>query len=453
MDKNIFNLSSEEKIQLIEDCYSQQLTDDEVSLLSELLKDPDKGVRNSVAFFFINSDNEQVPFKVVEYVRSTDTAIRNMAGDILLKKGSDSVPALLNFIDLGNADDKKFCIDILGLIGNQVACPKVISELEKSQDENLTLACLEALGNLKCPEIEKIVAPFYNKNELFKPTIIEALGKAGSDEVIQFLIDVFDEEDVLIKYAIIETLGLIGKPETVKFLLARIKSETFALVGPIVNSIYQLVARYNLNCNSSEQIIEKIIAASDFIDQNHSMAVVSFLANHVNEDVLFVMMKLFGKDFEVDMIIRQVFDNNQEAFLFLLSSYLTTPNNNYFDLLNYLKEIIYVSPETVKAVCESPKSGLTNSIIKLLSSKTDELRSLAAELILAIDPMKGIENANILLSDPNIWNRMGYLENFSSVIVPFPEGFVRMFVNDSDEMIKEKAVSLLQEHNLSLTGV
>jgi len=452
MNKNIFNLSSEEKIQFIEDCYSREITNEEVSLLSELLKDKDKGVRNSVSFFFINSDHELVPFKVVEYVKSSDTSIRNMAGDILLKKGADSVTALLNFIDLGNADDKKFCIDILGLIGNQEACPKIISELEKSQNDNLTLACLEALGNLKCPEIEKIVAPIYNKNELFKPTIIEAFGKAGSDGVIQFLIDVFDEEDELIKYAIIESLGLIGKPETVNFLLGRIKSESYVLVGPVVNSIYQLVNKYNLECTSSDQVIEKIVAASDFIDQNHSMAAVSFLANHINEDVMFVFYKLFGKDFDVDMVIRQVFDNNLEPFLTLLSSYLAITNNNTMDLLNYFKEIIYVSPEIVRNVCESPNSRLTNSIVKLLSNKTDEIRAIAAEIILAIDPISGIENVDKLLNDQNVWNRMGYLENFASVLIPFPEEFVKIFLNDRDEMVKERALTLLKEHNLSLSG-
>jgi len=167
---------------------------------------------------------------------------------------------------------------------------------------------------------------------------------------------------------------------------------------------------------------------------------------------MFVFYKLFGKDFDVDMVIRQVFDNNLEPFLTLLSSYLAITNNNTMDLLNYFKEIIYVSPEIVRNVCESPNSRLTNSIVKLLSNKTDEIRAIAAEIILAIDPISGIENVDKLLNDQNVWNRMGYLENFASVLIPFPEEFVKIFLNDRDEMVKERALTLLKEHNLSLSG-
>lgn len=453
MNKEILNKSPEEIIQLVEDCYSKNLNDDEISLLAELLKYPDKGVRNSVSFFFINSNHNLIPYKVVEYVKSPDTSIRNLAGDILLKKGTDSIQALINFIDFGDADDKKFCIDILGLIGNPVVCEKVISELEKSTNDNLTLACIEALGNLHCPEIEKVVAPIYQKNELFKPTIIEALGKAGSNEVIQFLIDVFDEEDELIKYAIIEALGTIGNEETINFLLARIKSETYALVGPIVNSIYQLVNRYGVQCKSSAQIIEKVIAASDFIDQNHSMAVVSFLINHINDDIIYVFMKLFGKDFEVDMIIRGAFDNNLKAFVTLLPSYLMSANNNLFDLMTYFKEVLYVSPNEVKEVIDQKGDNIFKAFVRLLSNKTDEIRALAAEIILILNPNVGILNADKLISDPNVWNRMGYLENFASAVQPFPEEFIRKFTMDNDEMVKNRAEFLLNEHKISLSGV
>lgn len=453
MDNIILNLSSDEKIREIEECYSKNLTDEDISILAKLLIDPDKGVRNSTAFFLINSNHDSIPFKVVEYVKSSDTAIRNLAGDILLKKGNDSVSALLNFIDFGNDDDKKFCIDILGLIGNPVACEKIIETLQKSENDNLTLACLEALGNLHCPDIEKIVAPIYNKNELFKPTIIEALGKAGSNEVIQFLIDVFEEEDELIKYAIIESLGIIGNPETINFLLAKIKSENYALVGPLVNSIFKLINKYQIECKSSDKIIEKIIAASDFIDQNQAFAVVSFLANHINTDVIFVFMKLYGKDFEVDMMIRQAFYDNKINFIELLPEYLSTNANNIFDILNYMKELLFTSSEILEEINKIKLNALGETLVKLLLHRSDEIRAVSAEVLLSIDPEKGLSNVDKMISDNNMWNRMGYLENFASSINPFPAEFVKKFVSDADEMIRDRAVTLLQEHNFSVSGV
>lgn len=453
MDKNIFNFSSEEKIREIEECYSKNLSNEEISIITELLKDSDKGVRNSAAFFLINCEHDLIPFKVVEYVKSSDTSIRNLAGDILLKKGNESVAALMNFIDLGDDDDKKFCIDILGLIGNQVACDKIIETLEKSENDNLTLACLEALGNLRCPDLEKVVAPIYNKNELFKPTIIEALGKAGSNEVIQFLIDVFEEEDELIKYAIIEALGLIGRRETIDFLLAKIKSESYALVGPIVHSIYQLVNKYQVKCTSSEKIIEKVIAAADFIEQNQAMAVVSFLSQHINPDVIFVFMKLFGKDFDVDMLIREVFDNYKLKFIELIPEYISTNANNLFDTLNYLKELLFISPDIIHSLDKQKYESLSESLAKLFNNRIDEIRAVAAEILLRVNPEKGLANVDKMIADKNLWNRMGYLENYSSSINPFPEEFVKMFANDADEMVRDRAMALLQEHNYKLSGV
>ena len=114
---NNTNLKSEDpniRREEIEKYFYEAPDDNTLKELASLLADPDKGVRNSLSILMTTIENPNVSDYIVRFVSSEDISVRNLAGDILLKNGETSVDSLLRYIDVGNDDDKKFCIDLLG---------------------------------------------------------------------------------------------------------------------------------------------------------------------------------------------------------------------------------------------------------------------------------------------------------------------------------------------------
>src|SRR5690606_32675639 len=122
-----------------------------------------------------------------------------------------------------NMDDQKFLIDLLGLIRNSDCQDTIIRLLESTVNENVKLACIETLGNLQCTKSVKVLFNLFGTNELLDPTILEALGKINTPEVLEFIIAQYESGDELIKYSILECLGEIGNEETFFFLLSILK--------------------------------------------------------------------------------------------------------------------------------------------------------------------------------------------------------------------------------------
>ena len=153
----------------VESLMNQRVDEEILQLLCSMLMDPDKGVRDSSSYTLIFNGDPLIPKYVVPFISSNDISIRNLAGEVLLKIGENSIDELINYMEYTNNDDDiKFVIDILGLIGNDRPVSKIISILEKNVNENVILACLEAIGNMHYADALPVLIKFYEKNELYR---------------------------------------------------------------------------------------------------------------------------------------------------------------------------------------------------------------------------------------------------------------------------------------------
>ncbi|MCU7496566.1 MAG: hypothetical protein HF311_13930, partial [Ignavibacteria bacterium] len=65
-----------ERRMAVEDLLSKELDEEGVKLLSSMLLDPDKGVRDSASFTLIFNAHPLIPKYVVPYISSEDIALR-----------------------------------------------------------------------------------------------------------------------------------------------------------------------------------------------------------------------------------------------------------------------------------------------------------------------------------------------------------------------------------------
>ena len=221
-----------------------------------------------------HNKNPNIPKYLVPYISSEKISTRNLAGEILLSRKNESVEAMLNYLPDANDDDQKFVIDILGLIGDKRPTDEIISVLKYSRDENVILACIEALGNIKAVEGVDEIISVYEQNELFRPTIIEALGKIGSQECINFINQNYYGVDELTKFSLIESLGDIGNEESFNLLINDIQYLESAYKWAAIETIGKLEEKLELELPSEVELKKSLIETLQSADLQYKKSAV-----------------------------------------------------------------------------------------------------------------------------------------------------------------------------------
>ncbi len=442
---------SEEKILLLESLYDTKLSEDEMNSVCDLITDNDKGIRNSVAYLLVNNANEKISQKIVPYVSSPDISIRNLAGEILLKIGSKAVDAMLEYIDVGNDDDKKFIIDVLGLVGDSRANTKITKLLNSSDNENVILACIEALGNLKAEKSLYHIMAFYGINELYKPTVIETLGKIGSRAALGFILYKYEEEnDGLIKFSIIESLGLIGDEETFFFLLAELNEDKGPLVWPIIKSIYDLKEKFGFDIPFDERMKKIILQTIIDASIEYKKIATSLLLIFNDKETMTVYLKIFGDDEEIDQIVSPKFWENPQLVVEIIAGMLCCKPNNIKSLLNLLKDVIQLDgEEKYNSMPSLQLRNLIDALTQYLSDHDEEVRMLSLEILFILDKNIAVLFVDDFAEDNNIWNRLKLVEILGEVVHPKADEVLIKLSNDPEEMIKERADFCLSNRDIN----
>jgi len=253
--KDLLNSNDTEKIRTtVENFQLVEMPDKVVEYVTAKLLSDNKAVIDSIARILSINSNKNIPKYLVPYVSSEKISTRNLAGEILLNRKEDSVNAMMAYLPDANDDDQKFIIDILGLIGDKRPTKEIVSILKKTKDDNVMLACIEALGNIKAEEgIEEIINVFDN-SELFHPTIIESLSKIGTPKCIEFINKSYYDVDELTKFSLIEGLGEIGNKESFKMLISDLQNLDSAYQWVAIEAIGKMQEKLNLDLPSDKAL-------------------------------------------------------------------------------------------------------------------------------------------------------------------------------------------------------
>ncbi len=419
---------------------NEELSEDAADALCKLVTDPDKGVRNSADLALSINLSILIPKYLVKYISSQEISVRNLAGEILLKIGSNAIDAMLKYLDRGNDDDKKFIVDVLGLIGDPVASDKIFDLLKANKNDNVILACIEALGHLKYEEAVDFLIRIYPQNELFRPTIIEALGKIGSKNAVKFIIESFSYEDELTKFSMIESLGLIGDEETFFFLLSELNKTEGPLVWVILNSIFQLKEKYNFDVPFDDKMKKSILLTIYEADSEFQKAAVNLIIPFDDEEVINALLTIYGNNYEMDDLIKPKCIIKTSTTLGSIPNLINKNPNNLRSLLDLLREIVVFENINPKGILTSLQfRQLTDSISKCLDNPDEEVRKTATELLFVLDRSVAVLFLDKMTDDNNMWNRLKLLELLDGVRSAEADFALQKLANDPEEMISERA--------------
>ncbi len=428
----------------------EELTEDAADALCRLVTDSDKGVRNSADLALSINSSPVIPKYLVKYISSQEISVRNLAGEILLKIGTHAIDAMLKFIDRGTDDDKKFIVDILGLVGDPVASDKLYELLQTNKNDNVILACIEALGNLKYEDAVDYMIKVYPLNELFRPTIIESLGKIGTKKAVKFIIDSFTYEDELTKFSMIESLGLIGDEETFFFLLSELNKTEGPLVWVILNSIFQLKEKYNFDIPFDDWMKKAILNTIYEADSEFQKAAVNLILPFDDEEVINALLTVYGNNFDLDDLIKPKCLAKSTVTLILLPNLINKNPQNIRNLLDLLKEMVIFENIDYKGKLTSLQfRDLTEAVSNCLDNPDEEVRKSATELLFFLDNGIAVLFIEKMVEDDNMWNRLKLLELIDGVHSSKVDFALQKLANDPEEMISERAQFIISQRENS----
>lgn len=432
------------RIETLETLSCLKLSDEVVDAVCFTITDPDKGVKNAAVNFLTQCDDPRISAKIAGYISSKEIEVRNLAGEILLKRGENAVQALVDYIPIGDDDDKKFAVDVLGLIGNPDASQAILELMKTNENENVLLACVEALGNLKATESLDSLIDLFERNELFQPTVIEALGSIETPESLQFVMSKYNAENEFLKFSIIESLGAIGDEGTFFFLLSEVAETSSPLVWPLLKSIFLLKQKFNFDIPFDEKMRNSILNTLNEADAEYKKIATHLISAFDDKEIIFACLKIYGEDSEIDEILRNKFFQFPLIILQHISELLNQKPNNLKNLIGLVKELFEMYNSSGEEILTEIESrNLSDSFTRCLENPDEEIRMLSIELLFSFDVEAALLFSDAIIEDNNVWNRLRLLDFLELAQHPKAEDLIKILANDPEEMVSERANDLL----------
>lgn len=429
----------------VESVMFEEWNDELCTKISSMLLDEDKGVRNVVSMALTVNGKATIPTCIVNLVSSKDISVRNLAGEVLLKIGEASVPALIDYIPKGDHDDKKFVVDILGLIQDPRSGEAILNLLKITDDDNIALACVEALGNIKNEPCLDYLEKVYEQNELFKPTVIEAMGKIGSKKALDFMQKIYKTEDDLTRFSIIESFGLIGDEGIFFFLLSELNEIEGPLVYPLISSIYSLKEKYDFDIPFDEKMKNIILNTLTEADPQYQKTAALLVSEFNDKEIILACLRIWGSDPELDDALKPKFMSNPSVILNGISELLHKEEENIRSLLYLLQEIVVFEGMDITSMLGPLElRNLTDSFSRCLEKPDEEVRKTAMELLFHTDMENAFLFLDTMLDDDNMWNRLKLMEILDAIDNEKANEALKKLSEDQEEMISERAKMILE---------
>ena len=449
--KKILDTEESENIRTtVENFQLVEMPDKVVEYVTAKLLSNDNGVKDTITRILSHNKNPNIPKYLVPYVSSENIAARNLAGEILLNRRIESIDAMLNYLPDANDDDQKFIIDILGLIGDPKPAHEIVSVLRYTKDENVILACVEALGNLRTDiGIEDLIA-VYEQNELFRPTVIEAFGKIGSIECVNFINANYYGADELTKFSLIESLGEIGNEESFNLLINDIQYLEGAYKWVTIETIGKLEEKYGYSLPSDIALKNSLVETLENADLLYKKAAVKLISLFNSEEILEKVLNIYGNTEEIDQKLLEYFANNLLTFFKKTSEYLKQSPSNIKNIIALIKEMIQVDGGiSLQSLTEFEIRSFIDEFTKQLSNPDEEVRASSMELLFFLDMETALMFSDMMIEDSVTWNRMRLLDIIQYGDHPRILEIIKILASDKDEMVKENAQAILNERGIS----
>ena len=192
-------------------------------LLHALEGDPSWWVRVAAARALAELRATQaVPALAETLKQAPDTPTRKAIQNALITFGSPAIPALIDLLDVSQAEVRQAAARALGTIGQESAVPALLKALKTDSVWAVRLQAIGALGTIGSPKALPALADLvqdFSTDVLLRAEAAFALGRLQTRDAVPILLNTFKHEShKLVQLALILGLGEAGDPQAVPTL-------------------------------------------------------------------------------------------------------------------------------------------------------------------------------------------------------------------------------------------
>ncbi len=216
-------------------------------LLDRLTVEPSAVVRDAIFQALIRIENDAVIVGAISLLGSDHPQIRNMAVNLLHRKGNQSLPFLKQAMQAGDRDTRKFVLDALrGLLSS--CAEDIYSAALADDDTNVVITAVENLGNLRATafraQIENLIQA--DAHPMLIAACLEALAGIGNESSLAVIQKQFPNLAELPSFSLtpcLRAIGSLGGEKEFEQVMALLPARTPQLYPAILGTLIQLYER------------------------------------------------------------------------------------------------------------------------------------------------------------------------------------------------------------------
>jgi HEAT repeat protein len=208
--------------------------------LIDFLGDPDWRVRRAAAMALAADPDTDPSALLCERLASEDAGERNAAIKVLIKRGADSIPALLEALRSPDPDVRNFACVALGKVGDSAATEPLLALVADDSDANVRYMAIEAVGRIGDPRAIDVLIALLDEDAWFAAPAAEALGSLGCPRALAALGERLTDDDIAL--VAIGALGSTGDPRGLVPLLEAGRHAGILLGLPLIDAMGTILA-------------------------------------------------------------------------------------------------------------------------------------------------------------------------------------------------------------------
>ncbi len=212
-----------------------------VPMLSDHIKSRNVGVQEAAEYALRKIRGPKVVEKMLPYLHSEDSSLRNIAMDILREIGCDDVPSLCPLLRHQDPDIRIFMSDIMGHTKSRASVGPLCEALLKDPEVNVRYQAAMSLGTLAFADAVEPLHQAMKDEEWVQFSVVEALTKIGADSTINTFVQSLHTSSPLVASIIIDALGELKNIKAVPLLLKFVETAPEILRHKTVKTIVQIL--------------------------------------------------------------------------------------------------------------------------------------------------------------------------------------------------------------------
>lgn len=178
--------------------------------LLKALRDENPGVQDAAMRSLISIGGEVTAYMVIPLLRE-DSYLRNTAIIILREIGAPSVPLLYSLLRDKDDDVRKFALDLLIDINQDVDADQILPLL-RDPNQNARASAAKAVGVVMQQAGLPYLIEALRDDEWVVFSVLEALSRIQDNAAVPAIVELLESPSITLRFAAIEALGSIASP-------------------------------------------------------------------------------------------------------------------------------------------------------------------------------------------------------------------------------------------------